>query len=218
MKTNPLLYPDAPKPDKAPSEHMEQSWLFEWLGKTRPDVLAYAVPNAGLRQGMQGLYFKAEGLKKGVPDICVAEPRGPWHGLYIEMKTEIGKTSNEQKDWLVSLLERGYMTAVCRGAVAAGEHISWYLDEAWHCHEEVMNHAFPALPLFFSRHEFAGRIIKENALKLLAMGFMVSVFETIEFRSPPSPHRDMYLVKPLGGPSEILGTLCPLTVAGRVIA
>src|SRR5690349_23481389 len=48
----------------------------------------------------------AEGLKKGVPDICLAAPKGVYHGLYIEMKVRPNKASEEQLKWHRKLTDR----------------------------------------------------------------------------------------------------------------
>lgn len=45
--------------------------------------------------------LRAEGLKSGVPDLCLPSAHGQYHGLYIEMKrTQGSKTTPEQKEWL----------------------------------------------------------------------------------------------------------------------
>lgn len=72
--------------------------------------------------------LRAEGLKSGVPDLCLPSAHGQYHGLYIEMKrTQGSKTTPEQKEWLAALEAEGYQTALCRGADAAIEIITDYL-------------------------------------------------------------------------------------------
>ena len=44
--------------------------------------------------------LKKEGVKRGVPDICLPVSRGKYHGLYIEMKAGKNKPSKEQKEWI----------------------------------------------------------------------------------------------------------------------
>lgn len=73
---------------------------------------------------------KAMGVKKGVPDLCLPVPRGPYHGLYIEMKNETGRASEEQKWWGGELEYQGYYWAVCNGWERAVEVIEWYLTQS----------------------------------------------------------------------------------------
>ena len=77
---------------------------FRWaaLAKSRwPElVLLHAIPNGGHRHKAVAVRMKAEGMKAGVPDICLPVPRGSWHGLYLELKTEDGSVSRAQRRWL----------------------------------------------------------------------------------------------------------------------
>lgn len=69
----------------------------------------YHIPNGGKRGKVEAIHFKAEGVKAGVPDICLPVPRGEWHGLYIELKRrEGGRVSPEQTKWLEDLMRQGY--------------------------------------------------------------------------------------------------------------
>jgi hypothetical protein len=73
-------------------------------------------------------YLKAEGLKKGVPDIVVAEMRGQFGGMYIEMKPrEGGVVSDEQDEWHTRLRARGYYVVVAHGATEAIREATNYL-------------------------------------------------------------------------------------------
>lgn len=68
------------------------------------------------------------GVKKGVPDLCLPIPHGRYHGLYIEMKTDDGRASSEQKWWGEQLLAQGYMWEVCHGWESAIRVLEWYLS------------------------------------------------------------------------------------------
>lgn len=115
-----------------PTESEEQQAVMEWAeaasGKWPELRLLYHVPNEGQRSMATGGRLRAEGLKSGVPDICLPSAHGQYHGLYIEMKRrQGGRTSPEQKEWLAALEAEGYQTALCRGADAAIEIITDYL-------------------------------------------------------------------------------------------
>lgn len=71
---------------------------------------------------------RAMGVKKGVPDLCLPVPRGKYHGLYIELKTETGRTSEAQEWWGEQLLGQGYFWEVCHGWQSAVKVLEWYLD------------------------------------------------------------------------------------------
>ncbi len=120
------------RPKKA-SEHQEQVTLFKWADMQQaahPDLaLMHAIPNGGHRTKVAGAKMKAEGVKPGVPDICLPVPRGEWHGLYIELKTRTGTASDEQRWWLTELQRRGYRVAICRSWMAARDFIMDYLKQ-----------------------------------------------------------------------------------------
>ena len=77
-----------------PHEAAEQRNIFEWAGLMRrahPELqLLYHVPNEGKRTWRTGARLKSEGLKPGVPDICLPVARGKYHGLYVELKLVAG--------------------------------------------------------------------------------------------------------------------------------
>ena len=99
-------------------------------GKWPELALLYHVPNEGKRSRTAGARMKAEGLKKGVPDLCLPVARGKWHGLYIELKrTKGGRVSQAQREWLDALEREGYAAAVAYGWEQAREMIAAYLEE-----------------------------------------------------------------------------------------
>ena len=117
-----------------PTESVEQQCLFRWAafqsGKYPELALMYHIPNGGSRSKAEGGRFKAEGVKAGVPDICLPVARGGFHGLYIELKRrEKSKTTAAQKVWITQLSEQGYCAMVCRGWEEAAEAIMSYLRQ-----------------------------------------------------------------------------------------
>jgi len=115
------------------SESQEQSLLFKWASYNfgaMPELRwMYHVPNGGARDIITASRLKAEGVKSGVPDICLPVARQGYHGLYIELKIKKNKPSDNQKAWLEALSEQGYKTAVCYGWQEATEVITRYMDE-----------------------------------------------------------------------------------------
>lgn len=73
--------------------------------------------------------LRAQGVKSGVPDLCLPVARGGNHGLYIELKRQRGgRISEEQVRWIDGLLEQGYAAAICKGWQEAASAIIDYLQ------------------------------------------------------------------------------------------
>ena len=118
----------------APTESVEQRCLMQWAamqqGKWPELALLYHVPNEGRRSRAGGARLVAEGLKSGVPDLCLPVARGGCHGLYIELKRKRGgRVSDAQGRWIRELIRGGYCAAVCRGWEDAARVIRDYLED-----------------------------------------------------------------------------------------
>lgn len=81
-------------------------------------VLWFHPPNGGTRNVREAVYLKKQGVKAGVPDVVILEPRGKWHGLFLELKVGYNKPSEKQLEFLERLRKNNYKTTV-----------SWSLDE-----------------------------------------------------------------------------------------
>lgn len=101
----------------------------------------YACPNGGLRTIQEGVRLKAEGVQKGVPDLCLPLPRHGFAGLYLELKAPGGTTSPEQRDWIAFLAAVGYAVAVAWSTDEAFEIVATYVNpvpcERWTAREPV---------------------------------------------------------------------------------
>ena len=112
------------------TERDEQIALFDWASY-RPDLrLMYHITNEGRRTVQHTVSLLRQGMKPGVPDICLPVARGKYHGLYIELKAKGGRLSPEQREWQRALLEEGYCSAVCYGFEQAKQTIDWYMKGA----------------------------------------------------------------------------------------
>ena len=82
-----------------PTEAQEQMTLFSWAamqsGKYPELNLLYHVPNGGSRHKAEAGRLRAEGVKAGVPDLCLPVARGQYHGLYIELKRQRGGRTSD---------------------------------------------------------------------------------------------------------------------------
>jgi len=91
-------------------------------------ALLHHIKNETVGDAKQIAVDKAEGVKKGVPDLCLPVPRGGYHGLYIELKTAKGRATDEQKWWLLKLSLQGYKAVLCKGYEAAVKEILKYME------------------------------------------------------------------------------------------
>ena len=62
-------------------------------------------PRAGAR-------LKKKGVKSGVPDILIFEPKGRYNGIAIELKTGNNKLTRNQIKWLERLEQKGWYCCV----------------------------------------------------------------------------------------------------------
>ena len=114
------------------SEHEEQMIVIQWakmMEQFCPELaLLHAIPSGGHRHKRVGVYMKAEGVKRGVPDLFLPVPRLVFHGMYIEMKFGKNKPTVEQLEWLAALVEQGYRCDICYGADAVIDALCNYLN------------------------------------------------------------------------------------------
>lgn len=89
----------------------------------------FHTPNGGQRNAIVGAKLKAQGVKKGVPDVLIVKvfysgygkrwedlgkSRMLFSGLAIELKVGKNKTTPEQEAWLDVLADCGWKCRVCR--------------------------------------------------------------------------------------------------------
>lgn len=114
------------------SEASEQAALFQWAQLARQKYkeleLLYHFPNGGKREAKEGAALKRQGVKAGVPDICLPVAKDGFFGLYIELKVGRNKTSSMQDIWIKRLRDMNYRVEVCYGWLNARDVIENYLD------------------------------------------------------------------------------------------
>ena len=138
---------------KSRPEEEEQASFFDYLAGQMRDhpwlVVAHAVPNGGarpartvMRRGkacrvsVEGQKLKRQGLRKGVPDVSIPAPRGPYHGLYIEfkrlpyldakghkVKESLSPEQRAYRRWLTAL---GFLVVTCFGKDDAVTILHYY--------------------------------------------------------------------------------------------
>jgi hypothetical protein len=90
----------------------------------------HAIPNGGARHPAVAGKLKAEGVKRGIPDLMLTIPVPPYHGLFIEMKARGGRLTEEQREQIARLQARGYHAVCCVGFDDARIAIERYLGMA----------------------------------------------------------------------------------------
>ena len=115
------------------SEHQEQVALIQWAQMNEREYPAlrmlHAIPNGGWRAKKTAVWLKAEGLRRGVPDLCLPVARGGFHGMYLEAKFGYNKPTEHQEWWLEELSKEGYDTVVCWSFEEARAAILAYLAQ-----------------------------------------------------------------------------------------
>lgn len=86
-----------------------------------PDVVWFAVPNGGARTRKVGGKLKAQGVRRGAPDL-VFLIQGWFHG--VELKTATGASSPHQKAFGEAIEKAGGRYRVCHGLDATIQHLS----------------------------------------------------------------------------------------------
>ena len=74
----------------------------------------YVFGGDATKRAILGRRMKEMGYMKGIPDLFIPHANRFYHGLFVEMKTEKGRLSPEQKEVIPRLEAEGYKVAVCR--------------------------------------------------------------------------------------------------------
>lgn len=84
---------------KGRQEHYLQVAIFDWLQREHPDVydMAHATPNGGKRAKKTAFDMKAEGQKKGYPDLSIDKACGGYHGFRMEVSMAV--TNRPKSNW-----------------------------------------------------------------------------------------------------------------------
>lgn len=116
------------------SESAEQQAFIQWArlneGKWPELKTLFHSPNEGKRSYITGHRMVAEGLKKGIPDLCLPVKRGQYGALFIEMKVGNNKPTEHQQECIDELRRFGNCVVVCYGSLEAEAVTTRYLTLA----------------------------------------------------------------------------------------
>ena len=131
ISKQPLIKPRTKKPIKHTEANYQQQ-VVEWArwahrsGKYPNLDLLHCSLNGVKLSGTQAKIAKGQGMLSGVPDLFLPVPIGGYHGLFIEMKSDKGRLSENQQ-WFLNKVELlGYKIAVCYSANEAIKTIENY--------------------------------------------------------------------------------------------
>ena len=116
-------------------ESIQQTQVIEWsrwaykTGKYPMLNMLHCSLNGVKLSGTQAKIAKGQGMLSGVPDLFLPVPKNGFHGLFIEMKSEKGRLTDNQHWFLTNADSLGYKTAVCYSAKEAISAIQAYYDE-----------------------------------------------------------------------------------------
>ena len=108
------------------SEREIQKTVVQYIRAKWPDMIILMSP-IHKTSIQQGVLNKAMGYTKGTPDLFLPYPNKYYHGIFIELKTAIGKTSKDQQIILGKLEEMKYKTSVCNSIDDAIREIDNYM-------------------------------------------------------------------------------------------
>jgi hypothetical protein len=118
---------------KNPTEHQEQVSVIEWVIEHEEEFpvlkTLYAIPNGGHRHMAEAIRLRDEGVRKGIPDLCLPCSRHGFNALYIEMKSKSGSVSDDQIAMIEMLVDQDNMAVICWDALSAIRTIQDYLAE-----------------------------------------------------------------------------------------
>lgn len=117
------------------SEEIEQAKLIKWSHRVAVRNLMPALrwlhhsPNGGKRDAVTGGQMKALGVKPGFPDLVLPVRTLTHTGLVIEMKSDIGRPTPEQKEWLEHFEREQWHVTIARSADEARAVLCDYLGQ-----------------------------------------------------------------------------------------
>lgn len=128
-----LPLPPKPRKSQRREESRIQCALLVWWSTACRDFQVwegclFSIPNGGWRDPVGAAILKREGQRNGVSDLFLMVARGPYHGLFLEMKTPAGKPSADQHRFLAEAARQKYAAFCSYGFDAAVKTITGYLN------------------------------------------------------------------------------------------
>ncbi len=127
---------------KRHTESNEQIAAMDWLRAQHPNIALHTLHIGNERKASYyaGYIMKRMGVLKGASDLFMAWPSGGFHGLFIEVKSKIGRPSAEQKAFLQRMKDVGYRAEICYGAEEVINTMKDYIG----FHQGISSSSMPA--------------------------------------------------------------------------
>lgn len=95
------------------SEQTIHKTIIEWVN-LNVELRRFVIHIANERKCSSGYgkILKDMGVRKGVADLFIALPRKGFCGAWIEIKSEKGRVSEEQRQFLTDMSQQGYFTQI----------------------------------------------------------------------------------------------------------
>jgi hypothetical protein len=90
--------------------------------------LLHHSPNGGRRNAREAARFKAMGTRAGFPDLILLLARPPYNYLAVELKTEVGRQRDSQKDFQRLMSEHGGRYVVIRSVEDFIQEVTNYIQ------------------------------------------------------------------------------------------
>ena len=91
-----------------------QQACVKWFRYQYPNIIIFAIPNGGNRNVIEAARLKREGVLAGVADLMILKPNNKYYGLFVEMKTDKGKQSDNQIDFEMYCVHHHYKYSIAR--------------------------------------------------------------------------------------------------------
>lgn len=108
------------------SEDSFQTSVARYLDSLK--LLWFHCPNGGSRNKIEGAKLKGMGVKKGVSDVIICEPRLQYSGMIIELKVGRNKVSPEQLEFLDNMKARGWRTLISYSLDEVMQEVDQYIS------------------------------------------------------------------------------------------
>ena len=95
-------------------EQTLQKNCVEWFHIVYPHKRIIHIPNGGKRNFLEAVQLKKMGVSPGVYDLFIPHPKKGYHGFWIEMKSDVGVLSDNQKVFKFDMDKEGYLTKECK--------------------------------------------------------------------------------------------------------
>ena len=112
-------------------EQILQINLINWFKHEWPELSLdiHHFANERKCSDYEGKILQKMGVTRGVSDIFLGFALNGFHGLWIELKSDRGKLSDEQMEFIKRKNQRGYFAVAVWGLEAAQEVIKIYLKD-----------------------------------------------------------------------------------------